>query len=216
PKPGKYANSRWSYTVPEPQDDVGLRVHTKPYQKPHPPIAVAGLTESSGTLKVAGENGWIPMSINFVTDNVLKTHWNSVEEGAQNSGREPDRSKWRIARDVFVADTTQEARELVKQGTLARDFTDYFFKMVPKIRGNLNIFKSDKSMPDSEVTIDYMIDNLWIVGSPDDVAAQIQELYDSVGGFGVLLVMGHEWDPKDKWTRSMKLLSEEVMPRLKF
>ncbi len=71
-------------------------------------------------------------------------------------------------------------------------------------------------MPDSDVNIDYMIDNLWIVGSPDDVVSQIEELYESVGGFGVLLVMGHEWDPKDKWTRSMKLLAEEVMPRLKF
>lgn len=216
PKPGKYSNSRWSFTVPEPQDDVGLRVHTKPYQKPHPPIAVAGITESSGTLKVAGENGWIPMSINFVTPNVLKTHWTSVEEGALKSGKTPDRSKWRIARDVFIADTTEEARRLVKEGPLARDFTDYFFKMVPKIRGNLNIFKSDKSMPDSDVTIDYMIDNLWIVGSPDDAVTQIEQLHNSVGGFGVLLVMGHEWDPKDKWVRSMELLSKEVLPRLKF
>ena len=216
PKPGKYSNSRWSFTVPEPQDEVGLRVHTKPYQKPHPPIAVAGITENSGTLKVAGENGWIPMSINFVTPNVLKTHWSSVEEGATTSGKTPDRSKWRIARDVFIADTTEEARRLVKEGPLARDFTDYFFKMVPKIRGNLNIFKSDKTMPDSDVTIDYMIDNLWIVGSPDDAVTQIEELYDSVGGFGVLLVMGHEWEPKDKWIRSMELLSKEVLPRLKF
>jgi len=216
PKPGKYSNSRWKFTVPKPQDDVGLGVHTKPYQKPHPPIAVAGITESSGTLKVAGENGWIPMSINFVTSNVLKTHWDSVEQGALKTGKTPDRSKWRIARDIFVAETTEEARRLVKEGTLARDFTDYFFKMVPKIRGNLNIFKSDKSMPDSEVTIDYMIDNLWIVGCPDDVVAQIEELYSSVGGFGVLLVMGHEWKPKDHWTRSMELLSKEVMPKLKF
>ena len=216
PEPGKYENSRWSFTVPEPQDDVGLRVHTKPFQKPHPPIAVAGITESSSTLKVAGENGWIPMSINFVTSNILKTHWDSVEEGALKTGKSPDRSMWRVARDIYVAETTEEARREVKEGTLARDFTDYFFKMVPKIRGNLNIFKSDKSMPDSDVTIDYMIDNLWLVGSPDDVVAQIEDLYEQVGGFGVLLVMGHEWEPKEKWTRSMQLLIEEVIPRLKF
>lgn len=216
PKPGKYSNSRWNFTVPNPQHDVGLGVHTKPYQRPHPPIAVAGITESSSTLKVAGENGWIPMSINFVASNVLISHWESVEEGALNSGKIPDRSKWRIARDIFVAETTEEARKLVKEGTLARDFTDYFFKMVPKIRGNLNLFKADKSMPDSEVTIDYMIDNLWIVGSPQDVVRQIEELYDKVGGFGVLLVMGHEWDPKDKWIRSMELLAKEVVPKLKF
>lgn len=215
PKPGKYSNSRWHFTVPEPQDDVGLGVHTKPYQRPHPPIAVAGITQSSGTLRIAGANGWIPMSINFVTKQVLNSHWVSVEEGAKSTGLTPARSKWRIARDIYVAETTEEARKEVKEGTLARDFTDYFFKMIPKIRGNLDIFKTDKSMPDSQVTPDYMLENLWIAGSPDDVAYRIRELYNNVGGFGVLLVMGHEWKPKDKWARSMRLLVEEVMPRLK-
>jgi len=69
-------------------------------------------------------------------------------------------------------------------------------------------------MSDSDVTIDYMIDNLWIVGSPKDAAQQILDLYEDVGGFGTLLVMGHEWKPKDKWQRSMKLLVEEVLPKL--
>lgn len=215
PKPGLYENSRWKFCVPKPQNDVALGVHVKPYQKPHPPIAVAGITEGSGTLRIAGERDWIPMSINFATKDVLKSHWASVEEGAKGVGKTPDRSKWRIARDLYVADTTEEARRDVKEGTLARDFTDYFFKMVPKIRGNLDIFKVDKKMADSDVTPDYMIDNLWIVGSPDEVVYRIKELYEYVGGFGVLLAMGHEWKPRDKWIRSMKLLAEEVMPRLR-
>lgn len=215
PKPGFYKNKRWKFHIPEPQNDVGLGVHVKPYQKPHPPIAVAGITEKSGTLGIAGERDWIPMSINFIPKDILITHWSSVEEGAKKSGKKPDRSKWRIARDVYVADTTKEAKKEVKEGTLARDFTDYFFKIVPKIRGNLDIFKVDKSMADSDVTPDYMIDNIWLVGSPDDVVERIKKLYDYVGGFGVLLVMGHEWKPKDKWLRCMKLLVEEVMPRLR-
>ncbi|MCA9809594.1 MAG: LLM class flavin-dependent oxidoreductase, partial [Candidatus Dadabacteria bacterium] len=158
--------------------------------------------------------GWIPMSINFITKNVLRTHWQSVEDGALETGRTPDRSMWRVARDIYVAETTEEARRDVKEGTLARDFTEYFFKMVPRIRGNLDIFKMDKGMADSDVTPDYLLDNLWIAGSPDDVARQIRELYEYVGGFGVLLVMGHEWKPRDKWERSMRLLAEEVMPQL--
>ena len=214
PKPGLYENKRWRFRVPNPVAEVGLGVHTKPYQKPHPPIGVAGITASSGTLRIAGANGWIPMSINFITKNVLRTHWQSVEDGALETGRTPDRSMWRVARDIYVAETTEEARRDVKEGTLARDFTEYFFKMVPRIRGNLDIFKMDKSMADSDVTPDYLLDNLWIAGGPDDVARQIRELYEYVGGFGVLLVMGHEWKPRDKWERSMRLLAEEVMPQL--
>lgn len=212
PKPGLYQNSRWKFRVPEPQDDVGLGVHTKPFQRPHPPIAVAGITENSGTLRFAGERDWIPMSINFVPRNVLRTHWSSVEEGAEKTGKKPDRSKWRIARDIYVAETTEKARKEVKEGTLGRDFEDYFFRMVPKIRGNLGIFKTDQSMPDSDVTIDYMMDNIWIVGSPEDVTNQLGELYDFVGGFGTLLVMGHEWKPWEKWQKSMELLVNEVIP----
>jgi len=214
PKPGLYENKRWRFKVPNPVAEVGLGVHTKPYQKPHPPIGVAGITAGSGTLRIAGANGWIPMSINFITKNVLRTHWQSVEDGALETGRTPDRSMWRVARDIYVAETTEEARRDVKEGTLARDFTEYFFKMVPRIRGNLDIFKMDKGMADSDVTPDYLLDNLWIAGSPDDVARQIRELYEYVGGFGVLLVMGHEWKPRDKWERSMRLLAEEVMPQL--
>jgi alkanesulfonate monooxygenase SsuD/methylene tetrahydromethanopterin reductase-like flavin-dependent oxidoreductase (luciferase family) len=214
PIPGDYQNSRWKFRVPEPQYDVGLGIHTKPYQQPFPPIAVAGITENSGTLKIAGERDWIPMSINFAPNQILKSHWSSVEEGANNSGKIADRSKWRIARDLFIAETTEEARNEVKNGTLGRDFTDYFFKMVPKIRGNLDIFKKDKSMSDSDVTLDYMIDNLWIVGSPEDAAKRIVDLYEDVGGFGTLLVMGHEWKPKDKWQNSMRLLINEVIPIL--
>ena len=52
------------------------------------------------------------------------------------------------------------------------------------------------------------------VGSPDDVANKIRQIYQDVGGFGVLLAMGHEWDPKDQWVKSMTLLANEVMPKL--
>lgn len=42
----------------------------------------------------------------------------------------------------------------------------------------LDMFKIDKSMSDADVTPQYMIDNIWIVGSPDDVAAQIRGLHN--------------------------------------
>ena len=64
------------------------------------------------------------------------------------------------------------------------------------------------------MTIDYLLDNSWIVGSPDEVADKLRALHDEVGGFGVLLTMGHEWQPKDAWVRSMTLLADEVIPSL--
>ena len=74
--------------------------------------------------------------------------------------------------------------------------------------------KGDIDIPDSDVDAEYRMDNLWIVGSPDDAERQLRDLYEDVGGFGVLLAMGHEWQPREQWVNSMTLLAKEVMPRL--
>jgi alkanesulfonate monooxygenase SsuD/methylene tetrahydromethanopterin reductase-like flavin-dependent oxidoreductase (luciferase family) len=213
PKPGVYEHKHWKFTIPEPQDDLGLRFHVTPYQKPHPPIGVAGVSMNSDTLVVAGERGWIPMSINLVPSRILKTHWDSVEEGAAKTGRTPSRSQWRIAREVYVGETTEKARQEALGGVLRRDFEDYFLKLMPKM-GMIDLFKVDPDMPDSHVTPEYLVDNIWIVGSPDDVTEKLQTLYDDVGGFGVLLAMGHEWQPEEQWVNSMTMLAQEVLPRL--
>ena len=144
---------------------------------------------------------------------MVKSHWDAVEEGAANAGRTPDRSIWRIAREIYVADTTEQARKEALEGTMGRDFQDYWLKLMPQNK-SLDRVKLDPNMADADVTPEYLMDTLWIVGSPDDVATQVRELYDEVGGFGVLLAMGHEWIPKDKWVKSLTLLANEVLPQL--
>jgi alkanesulfonate monooxygenase SsuD/methylene tetrahydromethanopterin reductase-like flavin-dependent oxidoreductase (luciferase family) len=213
PKPGLYESKRWRFRVPEPQEDIGLRLHLRPYQRPHPPIGVAGVSAKSETLLLAGERGYIPMSINFVPARILKSHWESVEAGAARGGRVADRSAWRIARDVFVADTDAEARRLALGGPLARDYRDYFLRLLPKLRG-FDMLKADPAMPDADVTLEYLCDTIWIVGSPDTVAAKLAALGEAVGGFGTLLAIAHEWRPQGAWERSMTLLHDEVLPRL--
>jgi alkanesulfonate monooxygenase SsuD/methylene tetrahydromethanopterin reductase-like flavin-dependent oxidoreductase (luciferase family) len=213
PQPGHYEHARWQFTVPDPDPEIALRVHVKPYQRPHPPIALAGISVKSDTLEFAGERGWIPMSINFAPTRVLETHWASVEEGAARTGRTADRAQWRIARDIYVADSTKQARKDAMGGVLSRDFDEYFRKLLPKGRG-LAIVKQDPEMPDAEVTSEYMMDNVWIVGSREEVAEKLGALSEAVGGFGVLLAMGHEWEPWDAWHESMGLLVSDVMPKV--
>jgi alkanesulfonate monooxygenase SsuD/methylene tetrahydromethanopterin reductase-like flavin-dependent oxidoreductase (luciferase family) len=213
PKPGRYKSQWWDFNIPETDDWVGVKYHMTPFQKPHPPIGVAGVSPKSETLFLAGERGYIPMSINLVPSNQLPSHWDAVAEGAERTGRTPDRSKWRIAREVFVADTTEEARAKALAGTMPRDFQDYFFHSFS--RYNLfKLMKNDPEMSDEDITIEYLLHNIWIVGSPDDVAAKIRALHEETGGFGTLLAMGHEWEPRQDWQHSMELLVNEVMPQL--
>lgn len=213
PKPGNYKSKWWNFTIPETDDWIGVKYHIPPYQKPHPPIALAGVSAKSDTLFLAGERGYIPMSINFTPANLLRTHWTAVEDGAKKAGKVANHSSWRIAREVYVADTTEQARREALGGTMARDFNDYFFRSLKKMN-MMKLFKSNPEIADSDITMEYLVDNIWIVGSPDDVEKKIRKLYEDVGGFGVLLAMGHEWNPKEKWSNSMELLANEVLPRI--
>ena len=174
---------------------------------------MAGVSERSETLVLAGERGCIPMSINFVPPRVLKTHWSSVEAGARQGGRVADRATWRIARDVFIADTTAEARRQALAGPMAGTGTATSSRWSG--RGAASRCSSRiPSMPDSAVTLEYLADNIWLVGDPDEVVRRIRALREEVGDFGTLLVVGHEWEPREAWMRSMRLLVDEVLPRL--
>ena len=213
PAPGHYKHEAWEFAIPRPVPEIGLEFHMKPYQKPHPPIGVAGVSPNSDTLVMAGEKGWLPLSINLVPSEVLSSHWDAVEKGAALAGKKANRSTWRIAKEIYVADTTAQAREEVLEGTIGRDFQDYFIPLMSYM-DSLSLFKGNNEIADSDVTPEYLLDNVWIVGSIDDVTEQLRQLFRDTGGFGVLLAMGHEWNPYDKWLKSMQYLSEDVMPNL--
>src|SRR5262249_46620970 len=119
----------WHFRVPEPDPRRAIAVHMKPFQRPHPPIAVAGFRPAPPTPTLAGHGGRIPMSINFAPTPTLKTHWQAVEQGATAAGLQPRRADWRIARDVHVAETTEQARREALAGAQARVYAEYFFPL---------------------------------------------------------------------------------------
>ena len=213
PRPGAYEHPRWRFRVPEPQPDIGLRLHLRPYQRPHPPIAVAGIGPRSDMLTLAGERGWIPMSINIVPTATLKAHWETYAASAERAGRTPERATWRIARDVYIGETPEQARREALEGVLGRDWRDYFLPLLKK--NNLLIApKVDPAMPDEAVTLEYLCEQIWIVGDVAEVTEKLRRLYQDVGGFGTLLLIGHEWTPRDRWLNSLRLLVDEVIPQL--
>lgn len=191
----------------------GTGLFLKPYQRPHPPIAVAGSSMGSKTLEIAGEHGWIPMSINFTSVSTLRTHWASVERGAARTGRRRSRTQWRIAREVYVAPTTAEARDQAVRLGMGRAFQEYTGPVQRAGRGLARFKDEGDATPDAAIGPAWLLEHLWIVGSPDDVAAQLRRLYHRVGGFGSLLVICHDMPP-DLWERSLTLLAREVMPQL--
>lgn len=215
PKPGVYETEFFKYTIPQSDPVTSTGYHMKPYTKPHPPIAAAGTGPKSDMLGYAGANGWIPMSVPFVVADTIKKHWEVYEAaaGESNSGVVPDRRQWRVSREIVVAQTDAEARELAANGPLGRDWMTYLIPLFKLIGETINVKLSPETR-DDEIDVDYCMDNVWIVGSPETVTRKVRDLYEFTGGFGVLSVTGHEWDEGGGMRESMRLLAEEVRPNL--
>lgn len=212
-EPFDHKGEYWHVTKIEPMFDF-LRPHITPFQKPHPPIGVAGLSKNSDTLKMAGEHGFIPMSLNL-NPGYVHSHWDAVEEGAAKVGRTPYRGDWRLVREIFVAETDEEAMRHSVGDMMGRMMREYFLPLLANF-GFTEFLKHDPDVPDSDVTPEYCAKHNWIIGSPDTVVERIEEVYDDVGGFGTLLVFGFDYAHNpEAWKNSLRLLMEEVAPRVK-
>ena len=208
---GKYFNSEMYSKM----NDRQMWHHMKPYQDPHPPIAVAGTSPKSETLQVAGKKGWMPLSSAFVHSSFLPMQWEMVEQGAKEVGKVANRDTWRISREIYVANTTELAKDDILNGPFAEGFLNYWLYLIGNGPRGKKAFKVDQSIPDSELTPEYMLENFWIVGSPDEVTQKIKDLQDLTGGFGTLLTQTHDWGKNiNKAYNSMELLSKEVLPAI--
>ena len=150
-------------------------------------------------LTLAGERGWIPMSINIVPPRVLKPHW--ADRGRRRRHgrpRRPTAAIWRIARDVYVGrDDGAGAPAGARRGAGARLARLLPARCVTKRRG-LDVPSIDPAMPDdgghARVPGRQHLDRRRCRRGG---RRKLRRLYEDVGGFGTLLVIGHEWQPRE-------------------
>ncbi len=193
------------------------RVQVRPYQE-HPQFSIAGM---SGTHNFAlcGDRGYAALSIYFTPLNIeanpgmpdLVSQGSAIAAAASAAGRDPVRARndWRICREVYVSDSKNAAMNEIRESL--RQSYDYLFKL-----GLAPLMKRDSSMPDAEVTFDWMVENIpWIIGSPQDCTTQLRELNEGVGGFGTLLFNSREWVTTDRWNRSLELFARYVSPHFR-
>ncbi len=193
------------------------RVQVRPYQE-HPQFSIAGMS-GVHNFALCGERGYAALSIYFTPVRIeanpgmpdLVAQGSALARAAQDAGRDPQRARddWRICREVYVSDSKNAAMQEIRDSL--RQSYDYLFKL-----GLAPLMKRDASMPDADVTFDWMVDNIpWIIGSPDECRAQINELNEAVGGFGSLLFNSREWVTTDRWNRSLELFARYVSPHFR-
>ena len=118
-----------------------------------------------------------------------------------------------VVRDVFVAESDDAARKWVREGNMARAWRENNFPTLD-LFGWRKFLKHDESVPDAATDVDYLIDHLFLVGSPETVARRLFTVDEALGGFGTVVLNAYDWgDDAGPYRRSMELFAREVIPR---
>lgn len=212
--PAKYEGKYWNIEIPA-YDEVQQGPFMEPVQKPHPPLALAGLSKLSGTLKQAGKEGYIPMSFN-VGREYLAGHWYRYMQGAEEGGQIADRNQWRVAHNILVADTDEEAMDLAVNGAMGQTYREWMLPgyerggLLPTMVPELGVEKAE------DVPIEHLAREKWLVGSPDTIVEKLQKDIDASGGFGTIISFTFDYlDQPERYKRHFELLGTEVIPRIK-
>lgn len=193
--------------------DIEVGALRKPLQQPRPEIVGTVVAPHSTGAIAMGRREFHPLSANFLQSRWLRSHWDMYAQGAAEAGRTASPDEWRIARTVFVADSQAEAAEYAKASP-SSPYRFYYGQLLKKMRvaGRVALFKRNPEDPDDSVTLDDVLDDLVICGTPESVAEQVLALQEETGAFGELVYAGMDWADRDRGIRSMELMSEKVMP----
>ena len=194
--------------------EIGQGEIISPYQDPHPLIVGTVVAPFSKGVTEMAKRGWEPISGNFLLPKWVATHWPKYVDGCNEIGVEADYDKWRVAKNICVADDQDTARRYARDPD--SPYVYYYSQLLKKMRkgGRLNLFKEDQSMDDNDVTLDYVLDRLVIHGDASSVADQILEFRETTGPFNHLVYAGHDWADIELGRKSMALMAEQVMPKI--
>jgi limonene 1,2-monooxygenase len=183
------------------------RLQLRPYQSSIE-IALTAVNTAAGP-RTAGQFGAGLLSIAATTTKgfeALPATWETCAGAAARAGKVVTRDAWRLVGPVHVAETRNAARQNVRFGL--QEWLNYFTKV-----GTLPLAVNGDGNIDSE--IDYLIETgVAVIGTPDDMVAQIERLQKHSGGFGCFLDMAHDWADFAETRRSYELIARYVMPKL--
>ncbi|MAY60585.1 MAG: LLM class flavin-dependent oxidoreductase [Rhizobiales bacterium] len=211
--PYDIAGKHWSVKLKDAHwPDLCVGPMPKPMQRPFPPLAMSISSPYSKSMRVAAQQGAMPVSANFVAGWVVATHWETYVDEMEKLGRTPNGDDWRVARSIFVADTDAEADTHVKEPGGAYDwYFDYMFQVYERMDA-AKLLAPERDTPVEEITPASVRDSFTISGSVDTVVEKLLAFRKQVGPFGTLMMTAHDGANKAATHKSMRLLAEKVMP----
>jgi len=218
-EPFFYEGRFWDAGFPEEahSDDAHDEQHKlanfAPWNGAFPEIAVTGFSMNSPSMRLAGERNFKPISI-YSGLEALKKHWDTYSEANIKAGFTPDRQRHSVSQTVFVADTDAEAKREVMEGPIGYCFNHYLIPIWRRF-GMMDGFARDAGIDPADADLEFLVDNVFMVGSPDTVVDKLNTLFEKCGGWGTLQVESHDYyDDPAPWFHSLELIAKEVAPRI--
>lgn len=209
PAPGVKWEHPLSPATPEFTEDgviTKLAVTPRPKQRPHPPLWQ--VIDSPRSIKTAAEQGvqglfWLPPV------SALKERFQLYRDAAQAAGRPLKYGEGiGLVRDVFVADTMEQARAQYEEALLTT------YRWVTHWRGLGNMMEAGEQLTDAhELSFEFLDQRNLLVGTPEHVAGKIEELQEELNLEHLLLWTTHPGLKHEHAMRSLELFTEKVMPR---
>ena len=180
----------------------------RPYQKPHPPLIRACISEAS-TIAMAKIGR--PVMIGIQTLDTLRSRLEQyqatmLEAGFTEAETEATFDQCWASRDLFIADSHSEALEIAAAG-FERERTHFRRARELYNPGGFPPPDPNRPLPAGEV-----LEHSFILGTPSQVADQIAEMRD-IGVRNLMLKLNVGEMDTGKVQHSMRMLGEKVMPK---
>ena len=203
------------FNIPE------VRVIPKPVQRPHPPLYIVCV--SPDTIEATALRG-LPMLNSILRGPIeqLVSQRDTYVKACKKGGRSDAEiagllSRWGVSRHIHVAPTDAQARaeardaEMWYQDALRRFLIpEHIDRVHPLLQPGFRTL-SERMGP---ITWEQLIGETLAIGSPDTVAAKLEEM-QRLGVGEVLCWMNFGGLPQAQVRRSMELFAREVMPRFR-
>ena len=166
------------------------RLQLFPVQEEMECVVASQISPSGMTL--AGKYGGGVLSIGSMSEaglNALPTQWSFAEDSAAKHGQTVDRKNWRVVLTWHLAESRAEAARQAGQG-LMRWHNEY----------NVATLQRPGAVS--------------VIGTPDELVAQIKKLLALSGGFGAVIGFAHDWANREDTLRSWDLVARYVVPEI--
>ena len=215
-------NFKWQHDMSPPSEEFldmntsevkKISVVPKPFQKPHP--AIWQVVDSPSSIEWAAANGintimWIP------TVKALKKRFQLYQEAKSKAeNREvPLGEGICLVRDMFIADTMEEAEKL------AGEHIVNYMRWVCHWRGLGNHMDPGETLPETDhkldlLNYDFLHKRNLLFGTPEYVVNKINELKSELNLQNLQVWSNFPGIEHEACMRSIKLFTDEVMPKIK-